>query len=494
MTTITVSAPPPDPHPAQDEPRRSSATSAGETTATATQLLVPPGQASPTASPTSGRNRSASTVSTLPDVTFLDPERPPRLDTFHFGLRTPFLYLGFLIVCNVLIPCLLYYLIQIYTDLSDKELIGIGSAALGVSSCFDAPFRVWKLTRHRAKYGPLYYPYVADPAFEPAGKKWLPKQMPRSWWHMDFTMHTYHMGLFAMAVPLAIAPSIPLYNFFLFSLAMLAIPPMLIFALTLKVWHSLPFWMSSDPPRTPTKPAIYYFIEDIGAVDFTHGREWRKRCQARYAASPPFRTLMWNQTLFWTIGFAVFIAATAAVDWTVDLDVAFGLVLGLFFAWGLVWGLFSYMLVHRALQHELAWWQRKYAHVVVTGLVPHDEQHRRELEQRCGTPLAELEGEEGPGHAGVEPGGTSKTGGRTRGYSVHARLQPRPGSTTSAESGVTTPTSAATTAAATQGPVDPQKLAVEMGQVDTGVRVVNFTPSPVSTAATDTTDANGRIV
>lgn len=93
------------------------------------------------------------------------------------------------------------------TDLSDKELIGIGSAALGVSSCFDAPFRVWKrkspfavavvlralylvlticfameVTRHRAKYGPLYYPYVADPAFEPAGKKWLPKQMPRSWW------------------------------------------------------------------------------------------------------------------------------------------------------------------------------------------------------------------------------------------------------------------------------------------------------------------------
>lgn len=62
---------------------------------------------------------------------------------------------------------------------------------------------------------------------------------------------------------------------------MLVIPPMIIFTLTLKVWHTLPFWCSSDPPRTPTKPACYYALEDVGAVDFKHGREWRKRCQAR---------------------------------------------------------------------------------------------------------------------------------------------------------------------------------------------------------------------
>jgi hypothetical protein len=93
------------------------------------------------------------------------------------------------------------------TKISDEELIGIGSAALGVSSCFDAPIRVWRreystgnpsargskeltlecarrvtVTRHRVKYGPLYYPFVADPAFEPAGKNRLMKKMPRSWW------------------------------------------------------------------------------------------------------------------------------------------------------------------------------------------------------------------------------------------------------------------------------------------------------------------------
>jgi hypothetical protein len=89
---------------------------------------------------------------------------------------------------------------------------------------------------------------------------------------MDFMMHTYTIALFFFAIPLAVAPAIPLYSFFLFGI---------IFALTLRSWRNLPFWMSSDPPKTPTKPAVYYFIEDTGAVDFKHGREWRKRCQAR---------------------------------------------------------------------------------------------------------------------------------------------------------------------------------------------------------------------
>lgn len=99
--------------------------------------------------------------------------------------------------------------------------------------------------------------------------------------HMDFMMHTYTIALFFFAIPLAVAPAIPLYSFFLFSFPMLVAPVGIIFALTLRSWRNLPFWMSSDPPKTPTKPAVYYFIEDTGAVDFKHGREWRKRCQAR---------------------------------------------------------------------------------------------------------------------------------------------------------------------------------------------------------------------
>jgi len=83
-------------------------------------------------------------------------------------------------------------------------------------------------------------------------------------------------------LPLSCSPQLLTHsNFFLFSTAMLIAPIGVVFFLTLKSWHNLPFWMSSDPPRTRSKPACYYFIEDVGAVDFEHGREWRKRVQAR---------------------------------------------------------------------------------------------------------------------------------------------------------------------------------------------------------------------
>ncbi|BGP73898.1 hypothetical protein NBRC10513v2_007317 [Rhodotorula toruloides] len=354
MATITVTAPPDD----SDHPR-SSLTSTSSTSAPSSHS--PLHLAAPPPAHTQGRDRSASNA-TQPETTILSPDRPPPLN-FHFGWKGPLLYLVFLLVCNVLIPCLLYYLLRIYTRLDDKELIGIGSAALGVSSCFDAPVRLWKLLRHRAKYGPLYYPYMADPAFEPAGKNRLMRNISRSWWHLDFTMHTYTLALFTFAIPLAIAPAIPLYNFFLLSFPMLVAPIMIVFGLTLRSWRSLRWWMSSDPPRTPTKPAVYYILEDVGAVDFRLGREWRKRCQARYAASPPFRTMMWWQTLYWTFGMAVFIGATAAVDWTTDLQLGFGLCISLLFIWALPWSFLSYFLIHRSLLAERAWWKAHFREV-----------------------------------------------------------------------------------------------------------------------------------
>ena len=111
--------------------------------------------------------------------------------------------------------------LSIDSHVSDKELIGIGSASLGLSSCFDAPFRMWKctfqlaldvrfrsrhshrrdltfsivwdpVTRHRKKYGPLYFPdlWHEDPSILPAGQGRVMRKMPRNWWHLDFSMWT----------------------------------------------------------------------------------------------------------------------------------------------------------------------------------------------------------------------------------------------------------------------------------------------------------------
>ncbi|GAA5863647.1 hypothetical protein JCM8547_003680 [Rhodosporidiobolus lusitaniae] len=442
MANIVVHSPPPQ-H--EGSPRESTSYAPSEPLSTSPLHLAVPGAPSSVtgadgddSSPSvntrnpgggGGRARSASAV-TAPETTLLDPSQPPPLN-FKFKLKNPLLYLVFLVICNVVIPCVLYYPLREATDLTDKELIGIGSAALGLSSCFDAPFRMWKLTRHRAKYGPLYYPYSPDPAHEPAGKSKLMKNMPRSWWHLDFFMWTYQAGLFVFAIPLAIAPAIPLYNFFLFSFALLVAPIGIIFALTLKSWHNLPFWMSSDPPRTSTKPAVYYFIEDVGAVDFGHGREWRKRCQARYAASPPFRALMWSQTLFWTVAMVIFVGLTAVVDWVSSLNVAFGVVISLIFMWAIVFGIISYFMVHSALKKELAWWRAEYK-----GLLA---EHHGPPSLRAPSPAPQValdaasnstaedqrERNEFLGEKGLsKPGKVAQ--GRHRGWSVHAVLRPTP--------------------------------------------------------------------
>ncbi|GAA5820389.1 hypothetical protein JCM10212_002730, partial [Sporobolomyces blumeae] len=159
-------------------------------------------------------------------------------------------------------------------------------------------------------------------------------------------------------------------NFFLFSTAMLVAPIGLVLFATLRSWPSLPFWMSSDPPRTRSKPACYYFVEDVGAVDFKHGREWRKRMQARWASSPPFRRMCWQQTLYWACSAMVYTGITAAVIWApTPLSVAYGLTLGLFFAWVLISGLISYFLVHWSLVREREWWRAKYS-----GFVPPREE------------------------------------------------------------------------------------------------------------------------
>lgn len=119
---------------------------------------------------------------------------------------------------------------------------------------------------------------------------------------------------------------------FLFSTAILVAPVGLVFLLSLRSWR-LPFRLSSDPARTPSKPAVFYVLEDVVAVDFKHGKKWRvtlrRRCvkflplgsgeadaRSRYEASPMFRSLIKILMLYWAFEAAFFIGITAAVTWT----------------------------------------------------------------------------------------------------------------------------------------------------------------------------------
>ena len=68
---------------------------------------------------------------------------PPALH-FKFKPRNPLLYFLFLVSCNVILPVLLFYPLINFTPLELRDVVGISSSALGLSSCFDAPMRLWK--------------------------------------------------------------------------------------------------------------------------------------------------------------------------------------------------------------------------------------------------------------------------------------------------------------------------------------------------------------
>ncbi|KAF9474021.1 hypothetical protein BDN70DRAFT_345318 [Pholiota conissans] len=278
-------------------------------------------------SSTSTRNR---TPSTFPEL------------HFTYSRTKILLYACFLLLCNLIIPCILFYPLVSLTTLSPKAVIGISSAALGISSCFDTPMRLYRLVRYRREFGPL-------------GND--------TWWYLDFSMWIYTVALLIFAIPLAIAPAIPLFNFFLMSTVMLVGPVALVFLVSL-FRPTLPFRCSSDPPGERMKPAVFYLIEDVAAVDFQHGREFRQALHDRWHASVPFQNLVTQLTLYWTLSAAIYCGATAAVSWSTSLNFAFAWTLGQLFVWARLSALGSHILTKRGLKKEREWWANEHPNEV----------------------------------------------------------------------------------------------------------------------------------
>jgi hypothetical protein len=84
-----------------------------------------------------------------------------------------------------------------------------------------------------------------------------------------------------------------------------------------------PVRISSLPRGSALRPGIYAFIEDVCAVDGSGGTEFRQRLNLRYQASHMFRQMLHRLTLFWALGSLAIAAATTAIIFTVDRDVAY---------------------------------------------------------------------------------------------------------------------------------------------------------------------------
>ncbi|KAK4047745.1 hypothetical protein OIV83_005253 [Microbotryomycetes sp. JL201] len=273
-----------------------------------------------------------------------------------FKWRIPALYMVFLVFWNIVVPCLLFYALDFrqclgesasapqstreadtdtstVTGMDDATIIGISSAALGISSFIDMPIRLFKLIRRGERYAP---PDVNGQRHE--------------WYYLDATMMACAWILGFFAVPLSVAPAIPTYPFFLFSFGMLVLAAVIAAVVSLKSFK-LPIKLSSQPRGAMSRPLAFYVVEDVVAVDFGRGKP--------YETSPVFQQSMHNQTAMWAASGSVFVGASAAVAWTVPLVIAFALNLCLFFIWLGATMLIAWKLAKRDLKREHEWWNAK---------------------------------------------------------------------------------------------------------------------------------------
>jgi len=89
----------------------------------------------------------------------------------------------------------------------------------------------------------------------------------------------------------------------------------------------LPFRFGSLEAGNVVRPAVYYIVEDIVAVDGNGGVEYREAFTERYESSRIFRRMIWMTSVVWMLAFFVFagvftvlvfwlpIAAVYAVGW-----------------------------------------------------------------------------------------------------------------------------------------------------------------------------------
>ena len=68
----------------------------------------------------------------------------------------------------------------------------------------------------------------------------------------------------------------------------------------------LPFRFGSLDAGNVLRPAVFYIVEDVVAVDGGGGVEYRKAFVERYHSSPIFRRMIWDVSVVWMLYFYVF--------------------------------------------------------------------------------------------------------------------------------------------------------------------------------------------
>jgi hypothetical protein len=276
------------------------------------------------------------TTSSLSSTKYAKSHLPPPLsfDPWTKKASIAIAILG-LLFFDLILPCLIYYLLETLTDLDEADVLGIACASLGLGELLELPLRGYHLVRNRESYAPL-------------------GQTAK--WGFDFFFWWYAIATIVGIVPYVMATDLDYAIEWLFLMSPgLIVGFAVLTAGVSAVPFRLPVRVSSDAKGEKCKPFVYYVIEDFVAVDAHQKRAFREELRVRYEASKGFRIMIWEVNMWWVSGGVLFIGVLAGITWGMSFPVAYGVSLGWLFVWMGVWSWVTFWWVKRALRMEREW-------------------------------------------------------------------------------------------------------------------------------------------
>ncbi|KAH7385089.1 hypothetical protein BKA64DRAFT_712212 [Cadophora sp. MPI-SDFR-AT-0126] len=178
-------------------------------------------------------------------------------------------------------------------DLDRIAVLTIPTAVLGVFTVIAIIERIWKLTQPSPEFRPLKSPRYGLDVFQWGyfGALIIISSLISSTLLRDDNDHDGHeLQIRLLSLP------VPVLMYFLATLTALSL---LLNALEI----TLPFRFGSMDTGSVVRPAIYYIVEDVVAVDGNGGIEYREAFGARYESSPIFQSMIKTLSIFWCLAF-----------------------------------------------------------------------------------------------------------------------------------------------------------------------------------------------
>lgn len=186
--------------------------------------------------------------------------------------------------------------------LTSPTVLTIPTAVLGIFTAISIIERVWKLIQPSPKFRPLDSPRQALDIFQ-----WgyfgalilISTLISTTLARGDIDDDDHELQIRLISLPASVL---------MFYLATLTLLSLVLNALNI----ALPFHFGSVEAGNVVRPAIYYIVEDVVAVDGFGGIEYRQAFMRRYENSPLFRQMIQRLSVVWTLAFFTLAAIFAA--------------------------------------------------------------------------------------------------------------------------------------------------------------------------------------